>query len=90
MTFRMRSASYTARVSDLPPGGYLGRPTVKPRLPPPDPNESLGMAPAAELDMLGPTAVFPLGSPGRETERLAKQILDLRPGALIVVAQSDE
>ena len=60
---------------------------MKPSLPPPDPHESLGMAPGEERPMPAPTAVYAAGPPGPETQRLSKQILDLRPGALIVVVR---
>jgi hypothetical protein len=37
--------------------------------------------------MAAPAAVFAMGPPSPEVDRLAEAILDLRPGALIVVAQ---
>ena len=37
--------------------------------------------------MAAPAAVFAMGPPSPEADRLAEAILDLRPGALIVVAQ---
>jgi hypothetical protein len=60
---------------------------LNPRLPDPDPHESLGLEPAAEgFRMKAPTAVFAMGRPSPETDRLSDAVLDLRPGALIVVA----
>ena len=56
------------------------------KLPPPDPFESLGMAPQHDLPMEAPAAVYLGASPTPEVKRLSSQILDLRPGALIVVA----
>jgi hypothetical protein len=55
-------------------------------LPPPDPFESLGMEPAGDTRMLGPTAVYIGNPPTPEIERISKRMLDLRPGALIVLA----
>jgi hypothetical protein len=52
------------------------------RLPPPDPNESLEPT-ALELD--SPTVVFLAGPPSPAGNRLAEQLLDWRPGALVVV-----
>jgi len=43
------------------------------------------MAPDEECRMPAPTAVYAAGPPGPVTQQLSKQILDLRPGALIVV-----
>ena len=60
---------------------------MKPKLPPPDPHESLGMAPVAGQRMTAPAAVFVKGPPSPEVDRVADAILDLRPGALIVVAR---
>ena len=60
---------------------------MTPKLPPPDPNESLGMAPTGGQRMSAPAAVFVSGPPSPEVDRLSGAILDLRPGALIVVAR---
>jgi hypothetical protein len=60
---------------------------MNPRLPNHDPNESLGMEPADEgIRMKSPTAVFVMGRPSAETDRLSDAVLDFRPGVLIVVA----
>src|SRR5947209_19542427 len=59
---------------------------MAPKLPPPDPFESLGMAPQQEQRMDAPTAVYVGASPTPEIKRFSSLILDLRPGALIVVA----
>jgi hypothetical protein len=53
-------------------------------LPPPDPNEVAGEAPGLEL--AEPTMWFPNGAPTAEEQRLAKRILEHRPGALLVFA----
>jgi hypothetical protein len=55
-------------------------------LPPPDPFESLGMAPPDDYRMEAPAAVYLGGPPTPEIKRLCNVILDLRPGALFVVA----
>lgn len=59
---------------------------MNPRLPNPDPHESFGMEPAEGIRMKAPTAVFVMGRPSPETDRLSDAVLDLRPGVLIVVA----
>jgi len=59
---------------------------MAPKLPPPDPFESLGMEPDHELRMESPAAVYLGASPTPEIKRLSSLILDLRPGALIVAA----
>jgi hypothetical protein len=61
--------------------------SMQPKLPPPDPHESLGMAPSEGSPMSASAAVFVMGPPSPEVDRLSNAILDLRPGALIVVAQ---
>jgi len=43
------------------------------------------MTPDEERPMPAPTAVYAAGPPSAQTQGLSKQILDLRPGALIVV-----
>jgi hypothetical protein len=60
---------------------------MRPDLPPPDPYESLDPAPSG-TPLPAPIAVFVNGSPKAEAERLADAILEARPGALIVIAQS--
>ncbi len=59
---------------------------MNPRLPPPDPNESLGMEPLTDTRLLAPTAVFAIGKPSAQADRDSDSVLDLRPGLLIVVA----
>jgi hypothetical protein len=59
---------------------------MTPRLPDPDPHESLGLEPVDGIRLLAPTAVFTMGRPSPETDRLSDAMLDLRPGVLIVVA----
>jgi hypothetical protein len=53
-------------------------------LPPPDPNES--PFEPGDVELLGPTAVFPRGTPSAETARLAEAIVVARPGLLFVIA----
>ena len=60
---------------------------MKPKFPPPDPHESLGMAPAGGQRMSAPAAVFVNGPPSPEVDRVSGAILSLRPGALIVFAR---
>ena len=55
---------------------------MNPQLPPPDPNETDGDAPALEL--AEPTVWFANGAPAPGAERLAERILEHRPGALLV------
>jgi hypothetical protein len=55
---------------------------MKPKLPPPDPHESLG--PPKGPPLPHPVAVFLMGPASPETDRLADAVLDLRPGALFV------
>ena len=59
---------------------------MPPKLPPPDPNESLHTGFGEGRCMPGPAAVFVKGPPSPEVDRLADAILALRPGALIVLA----
>jgi hypothetical protein len=71
----------------LAAGGYCDpRDLMNHRLPPPDPHESLGMEPADDIPVAAPTAVFVMGKPCPQTDRLSDALLDLRPGVLIVVA----
>jgi hypothetical protein len=56
-----------------------------PKLPPPDPNESLGMQPGGDAPLRAPTAVFVMGPPSTQADRVSDAVLDLRPGLLIVV-----
>ena len=51
-------------------------------LPPPDPNE-WREPPALELS--APVALYLAGVPSTEGERIASALLELRPGALVVV-----
>jgi hypothetical protein len=55
------------------------------KLPPPDPFESLGMAPPDDYRMEAPAAFYVGGAPTPAAKRVAKAFLDDRPGALIVV-----
>jgi hypothetical protein len=66
--------------------GYrIGR--MRPQLPPPDPHEPFLSGSLPDLELAWPTAIFAGGPPTREQDRLADAILDLRPGALFVVAR---
>jgi hypothetical protein len=58
------------------------------RLPPPDPHESLGMQPTDGPRVSLPTAVFALGTPSPLDDRISDEVLDLRPGILIVVGSA--
>jgi hypothetical protein len=60
---------------------------VEPKLPPPDPHESLGLAPESDLEITDPTVVYAAGAPSDEVDRLSDAILGLRPGALIVLVR---
>jgi hypothetical protein len=53
-----------------------------------DPHESPFDEPAGHVKLPGPTAVFPRGTPSRETERLADAILKARPGILFVTGRA--
>jgi hypothetical protein len=57
-------------------------------LPPPDPHESPFDEPVGDLELPGPTAVFPHGTPSPETERLAEAIVATRPGILLITVRS--
>ncbi len=56
------------------------------KLPPPDPFESLGMAPPSDYRMESPAAMYIGEAPTPAAKRISRWMLDLRPGALIVVA----
>lgn len=56
------------------------------KLPPPDPFESLGMAPPDDYPMKAPAAFYVGGPPTPAAKRISSVFLDVRPGALIVVA----
>jgi hypothetical protein len=56
---------------------------MHPQLPPPDPHEGAGVE-APGLELAEPTMWFPNGAPTPEAERLAKLVLEHRPGALLV------
>ena len=58
------------------------------RLPPPDPHESLGMQPADGAGVSLPMVVFAGSSPSPLDDRISNDVLDLRPGLLIVVASA--
>jgi hypothetical protein len=66
----------------------ISRADVKPSLPPPDPNETPWSSPAGDFEVPAPTAIFAHGTASPEADRLADALLDLRPGLLLVVAQS--
>jgi hypothetical protein len=59
---------------------------MNPQLPPPDPFESLGMAPPDDYRMEAPVAFYVGCPPTPEAKRVSNVFLNLRPGALIVVA----
>ena len=45
------------------------------------------MEPVDGIRIKAPTAVFAMGKPSAETDRVSDAVLDLRPGVLIVVAR---
>jgi hypothetical protein len=55
------------------------------KLPPPDPNESLGLQPVHEAALSAPMTIFALGRPSPQADRLSAAVLDLRPGLLVVL-----
>jgi hypothetical protein len=57
---------------------------LSPKLPPPDPNESLEL-PAGDTPLRAPTVVFAMGPPSPQADRASDAILNLRPGLLVVV-----
>jgi hypothetical protein len=58
-----------------------------PELPAPDPHESFEPSPTGGMRVPAPTALFVMGPASPETDRIADEILDLRPGLLIVLAR---
>jgi len=56
------------------------------KLPPPDPFESLGMAPPDDYRLEAPIVYYVGGPPTPAAKHVSGVILDVRPGALIVVA----
>jgi hypothetical protein len=62
-----------------------GREPMALQLPPPDPHEPSGL-PSPGFALPAPMVVYVRGRPSARTERLCDAILDLRPGALIVLA----
>jgi hypothetical protein len=56
------------------------------KLPPPDPLESLGMAPPDDYRLEAPVAYYVTGPPTPAVRRVSDVFLNVRPGALIVVA----
>jgi hypothetical protein len=55
--------------------------------PPPDPNEFLGEPPAVTSPLSAPVAIFAAGRPSPEVDRLSDAVLELRPGAVIVLVR---
>jgi hypothetical protein len=56
------------------------------KLPPPDPFESLGMAPPGDCRLEAPVVYYLDGPPTPAAKRVSDVFLNVRPGALIVVA----
>jgi hypothetical protein len=56
------------------------------KLPPPDPFESLGMAPPEDYRLESPVVYYVAGPPTPAAKQVSDLILNVRPGALIVVA----
>jgi hypothetical protein len=48
---------------------------VNTNIPPPDPNESLGMQPVGETRLTAPTAVFVMGAPSPQADRSSDALL---------------
>jgi hypothetical protein len=79
----------------MTPGGTVARPAarvdpapiVSRALPPPDPNESFDELPPVTSPLSAPVAIFAAGRPSAEVDRVSEAILDLRPGALIVLVR---
>jgi hypothetical protein len=59
---------------------------MSPRLPPPDPHESLGMEPPNPGGPPTTAVVYVRGAPSPSDDRVAEAIVRTRPGVLIVVA----
>jgi hypothetical protein len=59
---------------------------VNAKLPPPDPFESLGMSPPDGYRLEAPVVYYVSGPPTPAAKRVSDVILNVRPGALIVVA----
>ena len=57
---------------------------MTPKLPPPDPHESLDIGPERDAPLPGPIAVFVNGQRDPEQDRISDAILDMRPGLLVV------
>jgi hypothetical protein len=55
------------------------------KLPPPDPNESLGLEPVKEARIAAPTVLYTMSRRSAQADRVADAVLDLRPGLLVVV-----
>jgi hypothetical protein len=56
-------------------------------LPPNDPNEFVGEPLAVTSPLSAPVAIFAAGRPSPEVDRLSDAVLELRPGALIVLVR---
>src|SRR5689334_2986953 len=61
---------------------------MPPRLPPPDPLEPSDMPSDGALPVSPPAAVFLMGAPTREQDRLCDAILEFRPGLLLVCVRA--
>jgi hypothetical protein len=61
---------------------------MKPKLPPPDPNEPRDLGPARATELPAPVAVVVGGETSAEHDRVTDAILDLRPGLLFVYADA--
>src|SRR4051812_43182870 len=68
------------RFLGMPPPGIKPAPTMKPKLPPPDPNEPTELGAAPEIELPGSVVVVVGGERSVERDPVADAILDLRPG----------
>jgi hypothetical protein len=59
--------------------------SMRPNLPPADPNETVELMPTGGLQLAAPTAFFLAPAADADTRRTAGRVLDLRPGVLFVV-----
>jgi hypothetical protein len=61
---------------------------MSPRLPPPDPHESLGMEPPDDQAVPTEAVIYVNDAPSVATDRMSDAWLRLRPGVLVVTARA--
>jgi hypothetical protein len=69
-------------------GERVSRLGMSPRFPPPDPYEQGPTILGHGMELSAPTAVFAVGQATPAADRIADQVLDIRPGLLIVLTGS--